>query len=249
MHKLLQSGMDQAVTPYGSSRFKALYYGFAFSFAVIGFATAANATNYNEAVQGDLSGSPSTPTSLNYLTLGDNEVVGSSVPSGDPIPDGHGALTNQDNDFFTFNVPIGEVLTHFYLGGATSIADGDRFFLGLYSGKTAAVDPNNPTPAGLLGYTLPGPSQIGTDLLPALAASDEPGFPPLPTHFSGNLGPGSYTVWVVDGDRPVSYDLRLVTSAVPESGTWAMMVAGMGIGGTMLRRRRTGTKRGSSLCG
>ena len=227
---------------------KALGCGFALSVAVVGFAAAANATNYNEAVQGDLSGSPSAPTSLNYLTLGDNDIVGSSVPSGDPIPDGHGALTNQDNDFFSFSIPTGEVLAHFYLGGATLIAEGDRFFLGLYSGDTAAVDPSNPTPAGLLGYTLPGSSQIGTDLLPRLAASDEPGFPPLPTHFSGSLGPGSYTVWLVDGDRPVSYDLHLVTTAVPEPGAWAMMVAGMGMGGAMLRRRRASTQRVSPLC-
>jgi hypothetical protein len=92
-----------------------------------------------------------------------------------------------------------------------------------------------------LGYTLPGAPQIGTDLLPALAASDEPGFPPLPDHFSGSLGAGAYTVWLVDGDSPLHYDVDLAVSSAPEPTTWLLMMTGVGLTGAMLRRRRLGT--------
>jgi hypothetical protein len=153
--------------------------------ATLGVATAANATSYDESVQGDLSDSPSAPTSLGALSLGGNSIVGSSIPSGPAIPNGHGALAVQDNDFFTFTITHGEVLSQFNLASDSTVNPGDRFFLGIYAGNTSPVDPANPSPAGLLGYTLPGAPQIGTDLLPALAAPNEPTFPPLPTHFSG----------------------------------------------------------------
>ena len=162
---------------------------------------------------------------------------------GPQIPGGHGALENQDNDFFTFTVPVGDVLSHFDIVRDSSIVPGDRFFLGLYPGNTSPVDPSNPSPAGLLGYALPGTSAIGTDVLPALAASNDPGFPPLPTHFSGSLGAGQYTVWVVDGDSPVHYDIDLAVAAAPEPATWVLMIAGIGLTGAMLRRRRLGAVR------
>lgn len=204
---------------------------------LIGSSGAAHATNYNEGTQGDLSNAPGAPTNIGNLTLGENYVVGSSIPSGAPIPGGHGALVNQDNDFFTFTVAHGFELSAFDLVSDTSIVAGDRFFLGIYQGATAPVDPTNPTPAGLLGYTLPGTPQIGSNVLPDLAASDEPGFPPLATHFTGALGAGTYTVWLVDGDSPVSYDLDLHVAAVPEPATWSLMIGGLGLMGARLRRR------------
>jgi hypothetical protein len=239
MHSSNKSLGRQPKTQHrGHLRPRALVSVLLLSAALTSLGARANATNYFESIQGDLSDFASTPTNIGSLTSGDNYLVGSSIPSGTPIPDGHGALTVQDNDFFTFTVPTGEVLSHFNIGPDTYIAKGDRFFLGIYTGDTAPVDPNSPTPAGLLGYTLPGMPQIGTDVLPALAASNEPGFPTLPNHFSGSLGAGQYTVWLVDGDSPVAYDLDLTVSAVPEPATWIMMIAGVGLMGVMLRRRR-----------
>ena len=213
--------------------------------AALGFGASANATTFNEVTQGDLSDSAGAPTNIGALTVGANTVVGLSIPSGAPIPNGHGALTNQDNDFFTFAVPTGDVLSQIDLGGDTSIEQGDRFFLGLYRGATSPVDPSNPTPAGLLGYALPGAPQIGTDILPALAASSDPGFPPLPTHFSGSLGAGEYTFWLVDGDSPVHYDLNLAVSPVPEPAMWMLMIVGVGLTGATLRRRGVRTIQGT----
>ncbi len=201
-----------------------------------GASAAANATTYNEGTQGDLSGAPGAPTNIGVLSLGDNYVVGSTIPSG-PVIDSHGALANQDNEFFTFTVAAGSQLSAFDIVGDTSMVTGDRAFLGIYAGATASVDPTNPTPAGLLGYTLPGTPQIGTDVLPDLAASNEPGFPPLPVHFSAPLGAGTYTVWLVDADFPVSYDLDLHVGSVPEPATWSLMIGGFGLMGARLRRR------------
>lgn len=240
MYRSSQSLSRQVVSPLcGLSGLKTLFCGLALSAVLAGVGSAANATTYNEAARGDLSDLAGSPTDIGTLTIGNNFVVGSSVPSGDMIPNGHGALVNQDNDFFTFTVPTGHVLSNFNLGTDTSISPGDRFFLGIYPGNTSPVDPSNPTPIGLLGYALPGDPQIGTDLLPALAASNDPGFPSLPQHFSGSLGAGEYTVWVVDGDRPLGYDLNLVVaSAAPEPGTWLLMLAAVGLTGVVLRQRR-----------
>ena len=210
----------------------------------LGLGASANATNYSEATQGDLSNLAGAPTDIGNLTLGANHVAGASIPSGSMIPNGHGALTNQDNDFFTFTVPKGYVLSQFDLGSDTIINPGDRFFLGLYPGATSPVDPKNPSPIGLLGYALPGTPQIGTDLLPVLAASNDPGFPPLPQHFSGSLPAGKYKVWLVDGDTPVHYDLNLAVAPAPEPAMWTLMIAGIGLTGAMLRGRSGQAHRG-----
>jgi hypothetical protein len=224
----------------GSSSLGRLFCGLVLGATLAGLGATANAAGYNEGTQGDLSNLPGAPTGIGALSVGDNYVVGSTVPSGAPIPDGHGALTNQDNDFFTFTVPSGFVLSQFDIEDDTTIVGTDRFFLGIYSGDTSPVDPSNPSPAGLLGYTLPGAAQIGTDVLPALGAANEPGFPAL-AGFSGSLGAGAYTVWLVDGDSPVNYDLDLVASPTPEPAMWTLMMAGVGLTGARLRRRERRT--------
>ena len=200
-------------------------------------AASAKATDYNEAILGDFSNAPGAPTNIGALTLGNNNIIGSSIPHGPVVPGGHGALAYPDYDFFTFTVPTGDVLSSFKLLSNSTIVDGDRFFLGIYSGATAPVDPSNPTPAGLLGYTLPGTPQIGKNLLPDLSASSEFGFPPLATHFSIPLAAGQYTVWLEDADNPVHYDLNLGVSSAPEPAAWVLMIAGVGLMGAGLRRR------------
>lgn len=58
--------------------------------------------------------------------------------------------------------------------------------------------------------------------------------------FSAYLGAGTYTFSVTGdgvGGIPAGLGLR-VDSAVPEAATWAMMIAGFGLAGATMRRRR-----------
>ena len=60
------------------------------------------------------------------------------------------------------------------------------------------------------------------------------------TGFSGTLGTGSYSVWIqeISPGGPVPYSFDFVVGSVPEPGTWAMMLAGFGLLGLALRKRR-----------
>ena len=59
--------------------------------------------------------------------------------------------------------------------------------------------------------------------------------------FSIPLGPGSYAVWLQEispgGSVPYGFDFEL--ASVPEASTWAMMLAGFGLLGLAIRRRRS----------
>ena len=228
---------------------------FALAAAVAGLATTAQATNYNEGpvVGGpdapyevnDLSNSGvvnpevpgSGPTYIGALTLGSNFITGASIPYGTPSPMGD---EYQDNDYASFTIPTGDVLSHLYLSDGTTIVPGDLFFVGIAKGNSVNVTP--PSSAGLLGYTLVASSMVGSDILPALGMSDPAGFsgPPFSgaTTFSGALPSGTYSLWLLDGDSPVNYNLNLQVSATPEPSTWLLMIAGIGGIGLMLRRAK-----------
>lgn len=212
---------------------------------------AAHATGFVESA--DYSNDPAHPTLLGTLTPGGNLINGTIDSYGQPVGP-HGELTNQDMDYVTFTVPTGYVLSQFTVSSGTSILTAprvDSLFLGLASGGTVSIDPSFSSAAGLLGWALVTQSQVGSDILstigsPILPPSPGdpngtpryPGFPvPGATGFSAPLGAGTYTLWLYDGDAPASYSFNLVTSAVPELATWAMMVAGFGAIGVTLRRR------------
>ena len=228
--------------------------------ALLGLAQTAHATNYNEgAIIGDtghpdtdviyevhdLSSVSSSPTNMGALTRGANVITGATIPYGPVTNAMTGERMNQDNDYVTFTVPKGDLLSSLYLVApsstdpdGTTITAGDRFFMGIATGTSVNVTP--PSSVGLLGYTLLTSDQIGTDILPALGASDPPGFsgPPFSgaTTFDGPLGAGTYTLWMLDGDNPVHYQLDLQVSSAPEPGTWALMFLGLGAAGAALRR-------------
>lgn len=213
--------------------------------AVLSLSPAARAAGYDEAVSGDLSSDAKNPTDIGSLVLGNNAIVGSTVPSGAVIDPMTGARAVEDDDYVSFTVPTGFVLSRIDLGGGSVFQQGDRMFLGIAQGGQVDVDPGFSSASGLLGWTLVGGSMVGSDLLPALGSAAPANFPPIggATKFTGALGAGVYTLWMVDGDRPAAYDLELVTSAVPDAASWIMMTAGLGMVGASLRRRRTAATR------
>jgi hypothetical protein len=198
----------------------------------------AQANGYDEGVSSDLSSNASSPTDIGALALGDNRIVGRTDPSGAQI-NPQGALANEDNDYLTFTVPKGDVLSKILVGDDSAFEGQDRMFLGIATGSSVSVDPSFTSASGLLGWTLVGNAAIGGDALPLLGVSAPVNFHPFPgaAGFSGPLGAGTYTLWMLDGDHDASYDLDLVVASVPETSSWVMLLAGIGLLGTALRWR------------
>lgn len=223
------------------------------SAAAILAGSGAHATAYNETSMGDLSNIAGNPTTIGALTSGQNHIVGSTIPSG-PVVDPVGDRAVQDNDYVTFTVPIGYALTAIdsiltqpmppILG--TPNLPGDRAFVGIAQGVGVFLTGLNGPATGLLGWTLPDVTATANvhDILPDLGLSAPPNFPDSmfggATGFSGPLGPGSYTLWILDGDSPALYDFDLVVAAVPEPSTWMMFAMGVGLLCVVRRRRPSG---------
>jgi hypothetical protein len=212
--------------------------------ATVALASGAYGTTFTEST--DFSNDPAHPTVLGSLTPGNNIISGTINTYGTPVGP-HGELSNQDVDYVTFTVPVGDVLSQFIVTDGTNISTSpriDSMFLGLAAGNQVNVDPSFSSASGLLGWTLVTQAQLGTDILPAIGASAPSNFPPVPgaTTFTPPLGAGNYTLWFQDGEGVANYSfnavISAVTGAVPEPRTWIQMIAGFGLIGAALRVRR-----------
>jgi hypothetical protein len=184
-------------------------------------APAAAVVAYDEGVSGDLSNSGASPTNVSFV-LGDNIVSGTS---------GRNPAGAIDRDYFTFTVAPNQYLTAILLQPGT-VPIG-LSFIGIESGSQVTLDPATTSAAGLLGWAHYSLGDVGTDILDnmSIAANGSSGFTPP-------LGPGTYAVWVQEassGTATYSFDFQL---SVPEPSTWAMMLAGFGLMGLALRRKR-----------
>lgn len=191
--------------------------------ALLAGTAAQAATAWDESVNGDLSNSGLEP-SFAALVAGSNELRGTTgrAFTGGPV----------DRDYLHFTVPAGHVLQAVsVLAGTTTIGGGS--FIGLQAGPQVTLPVDTFSAAGLLGWTLFGPDEIGTDILGAMSlpANGSSGFEiPLPE--------GSYALWIQEtGVGSVSYALEFSVVAVPEAPTAGMLLAGLALLAGALRRR------------
>ena len=133
-------------------------------------APAAWATDWDESVNGDLSGNRLNPTVLN-LTTGNNTITASS--------------SAPDLEYYPVNLPPGTRLTSITLTQfrtMTTVA-----FIGVQSGTTFTEPPMGTNAANLLGWTHFGTGQLNTDIL------DNMGQAVPSIGFTPPLGNGTYT--------------------------------------------------------
>jgi hypothetical protein len=178
------------------------------------------AVNYDEAVNGDLSGDRLNPTAI-ALTLGLNRVTATSQ-SG-------------DLEYFRLTVPSG-----FRLSAANVISNTSPSvsFIAVQSGSTFTEPPGNPNVANLLGYTHfgVGNGTVGTDILDNMGSvgGGTIGFvPPLVT--------GSYTFWAQETGASATYAIEfvLIDARVPvPRGAIALLAAALALIGFVSVRRR-----------
>lgn len=179
--------------------------------SLLGLAALSSAVSvWNEGVQGDLSGNHLSPT---VLTVS----AGSNLISG--------VTEDGDVDYFRISLAPGQAITGLRLESYNST---DPFgFIGFQAGTQFSDDANNVAATDLLGWTLFGDTNVGTDILPGMATNfGAQGFTvPL-------TGP-NYVFWVQQLGPPTSYTFNV--QVVPEPGTMALA---LGVAGLLARRRR-----------
>jgi hypothetical protein len=177
-------------------------------------------------VSGDFSDDGLHPTNVGILTLGSNQIFGTTGRGDNGI----------DRDYFTVTVPSGAEWVSLIELPGTEVG-GDVSFLGVEAGNqvTLSVFPNDAT--GLLGWTHYSVADINTDLLPTMSVPSEGS-----SGFTTPLGAGEYSFWIQEFDSgtfPYGFNIVLAPApAVPEPGSIAMSL-GLGMtGAAFLRRRR-----------
>jgi hypothetical protein len=181
---------------------------------------------YNEAVDGDLSNSGLAPTAVGPLTVGSNEVLGTTGSDTSGV----------DRDYFTMTVPTGFALTSIIVLPGTTSGGGGLSFIGLQEGPQVTVATDASSAAGLLGWWHYSPGDINHDILPSMAipADGSSGFTPP-------LGPGQYSFWIQElsaGVFPYGFDFEL--SSVPEPASFVTMLCGLAIVVPVILRRSRG---------
>ena len=166
---------------------------------------------WDEAIDGSLSTDRFNTTDFGDLSVGSNDVIGTTV-SG-------------ISKFFTFTIAEGTELSALIVEGWESVDD--LGFLGVVQGDFFDVDPANPDVTQLLGYAHYGTLDVGQDILPTMGQG------PGSQGFTAPLGPGDYSFWVRQGGAdPATWDLNFVVTPAP--GALALL----GLAGFAGRNRR-----------
>jgi hypothetical protein len=173
---------------------------------------AAQPFDYNEFVDGDLSGDIAAPTDLGPTGLGTNRVRLTVENSAQP---------GGDFDVFTFRIQDGQELAALILEDYIS-ADGIAF-IAFDDAPTFPVDPNTGDPFAFAGGALFGTDigGVGGDILPDLLAPTAGG-----SGFAGPVGPGVYTFFVQQTGEIAEAQLGFVIIPSPASAS-LLFVAGL----------------------
>jgi len=186
----------------------------------------ATAATYDEAIQGDLSGTAAAPTPW-ALEAGANPLLGTA---------GVNALAGTaDFDLLAIEVPAGHQLDSITL---VSYVNPDVFamsFIGLQAGSPW-LDGFGFDIAGywLMGWTHIQTPMAGVDLLPLIQSHANP------PEFTLPLPSGVYTMLFEDVDTTISYSLLYHVSAVPEPGSAGLLTVAATAMAMARRRRRLG---------
>jgi len=177
--------------------------------AALLLATAAQANNWIEATDGDLSGNRLAPSSL-ALSVGDNSLTGTTIAG--------------DLDYLTVTVPVGYTLSQINL--VSYVSTDDLGFLGMQAGSTFTQPPTGTDVTQLLGWTHFG----GTPPLSfPIAYLNTLGTAPGAIGFTGPLPAGPYTFWIQQVNSPlVSYGWNFVVAgAAPEPASAGLVLLGL----------------------
>jgi len=183
-------------------------------------AIGSSAVLYNESISGQVTpGTPNgdfslllSPTDLGDLSLGDNTVIGTTNSEGVTV-----------GDFFSFNVPVGMQLTHFYVDdmGYAFDSNGQERFQFHFIAFDDGVE---------LSFVQPGNTSLFASLIEAaeVEVANGAGTPKdlLVDYGNGGqygagltapLSAGTYNVFFQEtSGTPITYEFRFVTQQIPE---------------------------------
>ncbi|MBB48654.1 MAG: hypothetical protein CMJ33_08955 [Phycisphaerae bacterium] len=172
---------------------------------------------WDETIDGDLSNDYLNPTQL--FIKGVNNHVRFTT---DFIPE-------VDREYFTFTIDEGYELSAIILDRFDSEPISNLAFLAIANGSVFPTDPSAPDVTTLLGYSLPGITDVGNDILQAMGSGAGT------QGFSGPLGAGTYSFWAQEtGPFDDVWDLNFVVTQIPAPGALALL----GLAGVTSRRRR-----------
>lgn len=187
----------------------------------------AQALNWNEGFNGDLSDNGAAPTLVGTLSSGSNLFTGTMGSLG-----GTGPL---DADIWSFTIAAGYYLTGINLVGYTSASGNNNdSFMAIANGTTIETDQAvNQLSNALWSKQTDGFGNTYTDLFALLDAGPDFGG----IGFDGPLPAGNYTFWIQEGSDQINYQIDFVTTPIPVPEPGGALLLGMA-GLWLLRRRR-----------